>query len=78
MVARGLMLGPTQQVILHLLDITPAAEALQGVRLELLDAAFPLLAGQHRARDESYSIMMRLHVCNIYIRYIYQEEEDAK
>lgn len=45
MVARGLMLGPTQSVILHLLDIAPAAAALEGVRLELLDAAFPLLAG---------------------------------
>ena len=39
------MLGPDQPVILHLLDIAPAATALEGVRMELVDAAFPLLAG---------------------------------
>ncbi|CAI0393769.1 unnamed protein product [Linum tenue] len=31
MVARGVMLGPDQPVILHMLDIEPAAEALKGV-----------------------------------------------
>lgn len=46
MVARGAMLGPEQPVILHLLDIPPAAEALEGVKAELLDAALPLLQGQ--------------------------------
>ncbi|CAI0393767.1 unnamed protein product [Linum tenue] len=45
MVARGVMLGPDQPVILHMLDIEPAAEALKGVQMELLDAAFPLLKG---------------------------------
>lgn len=45
MVARGIMLGPDQPVILHLLDIEPAAEALNGVKMELVDAAFPLLKG---------------------------------
>lgn len=45
LIARGLMLGPTQPVILHLLDIPPAEKALEGVRMELVDAAFPLLAG---------------------------------
>ena len=39
------MLGPDQPVILHLLDITLAIEALNGVKMELLDAAFPLLKG---------------------------------
>ena len=39
------MLGPDQPVILHLLDIAPAAEALKGIKLELLDSAFPLLKG---------------------------------
>lgn len=39
------MLGPDQPVILHLLDIEPAAQALEGVKMELLDAAFPLLMG---------------------------------
>ena len=45
MVARGIMLGPEQPVILHLLDIPPAAQALEGVRMELIDAAFPLVQG---------------------------------
>ncbi|CAK7347828.1 unnamed protein product [Dovyalis caffra] len=45
MIARGVMLGPDQPVILHLLDIEPAAEALNGVKMELVDAAFPLLKG---------------------------------
>ncbi|MQM13852.1 hypothetical protein Taro_046779 [Colocasia esculenta] len=31
MIARGVMLGPDQPVILHMLDIPPAAEALNGV-----------------------------------------------
>ncbi|KAL5571842.1 hypothetical protein UlMin_021439 [Ulmus minor] len=45
MIARGAMLGLEQPVILHLLDIEPAAEALNGVKMELIDAAFPLLKG---------------------------------
>lgn len=45
MIARGLMLGPDQPIILHMLDIEPAAEALNGVKMELIDAAFPLLRG---------------------------------
>lgn len=45
MIARGVMLGTDQPVILHLLDIPPAAEALNGVKMELVDAAFPLLKG---------------------------------
>jgi malate dehydrogenase len=44
-IASGAMLGDDQPVILHLLDITPAMDALQGVRMELEDCAFPLLAG---------------------------------
>lgn len=45
MIARGAMLGPDQPVILHLLDIPPAAQALEGVRMELIDAAYPLVKG---------------------------------
>ncbi|EEF28914.1 malate dehydrogenase, putative [Ricinus communis] len=45
MIARGMMLGPDQPVILHMLDIPPAVEALNGVKMELVDAAFPLLKG---------------------------------
>ena len=41
--ASGAMLGPDQPVILHLLEITPALGALQGVVMELNDCAFPLL-----------------------------------
>ncbi len=44
-IAAGAMLGDDQPVILQLLDITPAMEALDGVRMELEDCAFPLLAG---------------------------------
>ena len=44
-IASGAMLGDDQPVILKLLDITPALDALQGVRMELEDCAFPLLAG---------------------------------
>ena len=44
-IASGAMLGDDQPVILQLLDITPAMEALDGVRMELEDCAFPLLSG---------------------------------
>lgn len=44
--ARGAALGPDQPVILHLLDIEPAKQALEGVRMELVDSAYPLLAGK--------------------------------
>ncbi len=43
--AAGDMLGPDQPVILHLLEITPALGALNGVVMELNDCAFPLLQG---------------------------------
>ena len=44
-IAAGEMLGPNQPVILQMLEITPALEALNGVAMELDDCAFPLLAG---------------------------------
>ncbi len=44
-IASGAMLGDDQPVILQLLDITPALDALQGVKMELEDCAFPLLSG---------------------------------
>ena len=43
-IAAGEMLGPNQPVILQMLEITPALEALKGVAMELEDCAFPLLA----------------------------------
>jgi len=42
-VASGQMLGLDQPVNLHLLEITPALGALQGVLMELADCAFPTL-----------------------------------
>lgn len=44
-IASGQMLGSDQPVILQLLDITPAMDALRGVAMELEDTAHPLLAG---------------------------------
>jgi malate dehydrogenase len=44
-IASGAVFGPNQPVILQLLEITPALGALEGVRMELDDCAFPLLAG---------------------------------
>jgi malate dehydrogenase len=42
-IASGAMLGPQTPVQLHLLEITPALKALEGVVMELDDCAFPLL-----------------------------------
>ena len=44
-IASGQLLGPDTPVILQLLEIPPALGALQGVKMELLDCAFPTLAG---------------------------------
>ncbi|MFV8782735.1 malate dehydrogenase [Microbulbifer sp. SA54] len=50
-IASGEMLGKDQPVILQLLEITPALEALKGVAMELEDCAFPLLAGIVQSDD---------------------------
>jgi len=42
-IASGAMLGPDQPVILQLLEVPQAQEALKGVVMELNDCAFPLL-----------------------------------
>ncbi len=44
-IASGNMLGKDQPVILQLLEIPPAMNALKGVVMELNDCAFPLVAG---------------------------------
>ena len=44
-IAAGEMLGKDQPVILQLLEITPALDALRGVAMELDDCAFALLEG---------------------------------
>ena len=41
--AAGELLGPDQPIALHLLEIKPALDALQGVVMELNDCAYPLL-----------------------------------
>jgi malate dehydrogenase len=44
-IASGEMLGPDQPVVLQMLEIAPALDALRGVSMELEDCAFPVLAG---------------------------------
>ncbi len=44
-IAAGEMLGPDQPVILQLLEIPAAMDALKGVCMELADCAYPLLSG---------------------------------
>ncbi|NOR72221.1 MAG: malate dehydrogenase, partial [Methylomarinum sp.] len=41
--AAGELLGPDQPIILHLLEVTSALSALNGVVMELNDCAYPLL-----------------------------------
>jgi malate dehydrogenase len=44
-IASGQLLGPDQPVDLRLLEIPPAMGALEGVAMEVIDCAFPLLTG---------------------------------
>ena len=64
-IAAGEMLGPNQPVILQMLEITPAVEALKGVAMELEDCAFPLLAGMvctddanEAFKDSQYALLV--------------------
>lgn len=50
-IASGSMLGPDQPIILQMLEIEPALGALAGVKMELDDCAFPLLAGTVETSD---------------------------
>lgn len=50
-IAAGEMLGADQPVILQLLEITPALEALAGTVMEIEDCAFPLVAGIVQSDD---------------------------
>jgi malate dehydrogenase len=50
-IASGALLGPDQPVILQMLEITPAMDALKGVAMELEDGAFPLLEGLVQTDD---------------------------
>jgi malate dehydrogenase len=49
--ASGDLLGKDRPVVLHLLEITQAMDALEGVLMELNDCAFPLLHGIHASDD---------------------------
>jgi malate dehydrogenase len=55
-VASGQLLGPEQPVDLRLLEIPQAMGALEGVAMELIDCAFPLLTGLdlHDSADEAF------------------------
>ena len=50
-IASGQLLGPDQPVILQMLEITPALDALKGVAMELEDCAFPLLVDMVQTDD---------------------------
>ena len=52
-IASGQLLGPEQPVVLQMLDITPALDALRGVAMELEDCAFPLLTDLVMTDDPS-------------------------
>jgi malate dehydrogenase len=60
-VAAGALLGPDTQVNLHLLEITPALPALNGVVMELDDCAFPTL-GKVIATDDAKVAFRDCHV----------------
>jgi len=60
-VASGQMLGADQPVNLHLLEITPALGALQGVVMELNDCAFPTL-NKIVATDDARAAFQDCHV----------------
>ncbi|HEV3035245.1 MAG TPA: malate dehydrogenase [Solirubrobacteraceae bacterium] len=55
-IASGQLLGPDQPVDLRLLEIPQAMGALDGVAMELIDCAFPLLTGLdlHDSADEAF------------------------
>jgi malate dehydrogenase len=55
-IASGQLLGPEQPVDLRLLEIPQAMGALDGVAMELIDCAFPLLTGLdlHDSADEAF------------------------
>eukprot|EP01114_Cavostelium_apophysatum_P024245 TRINITY_DN9430_c0_g1_i1.p1 TRINITY_DN9430_c0_g1~~TRINITY_DN9430_c0_g1_i1.p1 ORF type:complete len:412 (+),score=89.56 TRINITY_DN9430_c0_g1_i1:490-1725(+) len=57
MIASGRMFGPSKPVILHLLDIPPMAQALNGVEMEIRDCAFPLVKGVVATTDVKTGFM---------------------
>jgi malate dehydrogenase len=64
-IASGQMLGKDQPVVLQLLEIPPALDALKGVVMELDDCAFPTLAGivatddpNEAFKDSDYALLV--------------------
>jgi malate dehydrogenase len=64
-IASGQLLGTSQPVILQLLEIPPALNALKGVVMELEDCAFPALQGviatdkpEEAFRDADYALLV--------------------
>jgi malate dehydrogenase len=55
-IASGQLLGPEQPIDLRLLEIPQAMGALEGVAMELIDCAFPLLTGLdlHDAPEQAF------------------------
>jgi malate dehydrogenase len=55
-IASGQLLGPDRPIDLRLLEIPPAMGALEGVAMEIVDCAFPLLAGLglHDNADDAF------------------------
>jgi malate dehydrogenase len=55
-IASGQLLGPAQPIDLRLLEIPPAMGALEGVAMEIVDCAFPLLSGLdlHEDPDDAF------------------------
>jgi malate dehydrogenase len=64
-IASGQLLGSNQPIILQLLEIPPALDALKGVAMELEDCAFPMLQGVVTTdqpdvafKDTSYALLV--------------------
>ena len=64
-IGSGQMLGPNQPVVLQLLEIPPALDALKGVAMELEDCAFETLSGlvvtdqaTTAFRDANYALLV--------------------
>ena len=55
------MLGPNQPVILQMLEIIPALDALKGVAMELEDRAFPLVELDVLIKQMLLSKMLIMH-----------------
>lgn len=52
MISQGRLLGPSQSIDLWLLEIPPMAKSLEGVRMELMDSAFPCVRSIVTSTDQ--------------------------